>query len=401
MNKIFTVNLITLLLIGLLSSVCCAQPVSNRQYQTLEKSIDSLLEPGDIVGFSACIIKENDIVWSMSRGKADIENNIPVTENTVYELASLSKTVTGAAIMHLNEKGLFTLDEDVNRYLPFHIQNPFFPDVPITFRMLLTHTSSLTDVWSYIGELYGSGDQNSISLGEVIKNCYDTAGKHYSAENFSKYKPGDNWKYCNSNYVLIAYLVERISKRSFSEYTKENLFTPLEMNETSWFYSGLDTTHIAVPYQADTADEKKTVRIGHYSWPGYADGCLKTSVPQYAHFIEMLLNKGSYKGRQILKPETVSSILTPQTVKIPPYKIIPPMLDMGLAWMVTKNDSVKYFMHGGEGDGITTLAFFNPSTKSGAIMFLTGTYLKETGAYAQKPKRYTSILFPLLSDHIN
>jgi hypothetical protein len=113
------------------------------------------------------------------------------------------------------------------------------------------------------------------------------------------------------------------------------------------------------------------------------------------------MNQGKYKGKQILKPEIVKEILTPQNVKIPPYKIIPPMLDMGLAWMVTESGSQMYFMHGGEGSGITTLAFFDPISKKGVIMFLTGIYLKETGEYAAKPKRYSSILFNLFSNYLN
>ena len=385
----------------LLFMECHSQSINNIQYKALENSIDSILNSGDIVGFSACIVKEKEVVWSMVRGMADVENKIPVNTNTVFILASLSKTVTGAALIKLYDKGLFALDDDINGYLPFKIRNPNFPNVPITFRMLLTHTSSLNDNRDYINELYGPGDQRTISLGDIIKNCFDTTGSHYVTQNFLKFKPGDKWRYCNSNYVLIAYLVEQISEKPFSEYTKENLFQPLDMNETSWLFSDFDTTHIAVNYDIDTNDVNKNIRVCHYSWAGYPDGCLITSTPQFASFIIMLMNQGKYKGKQILKPEIVKEILTPQNVKIPPYKIIPPMLDMGLAWMVTESGSQMYFMHGGEGSGITTLAFFDPISKKGVIMFLTGIYLKETGEYAAKPKRYSSILFNLFSNYLN
>jgi len=376
-------------------------PIPSQQYKELENNIDSLLKPGDIVGFSACIIKNNEVVWSMVRGKADIENNIPVTPDTIFTLASLSKTVTGAALMQLFDKGSFALDDDINKYLPFKIRNPKFPDVPITFRMLLTHTSSLLDVRPYIKTLYGPGDQKAVSFGEIIKNCYKAKGKFYNADNFMKNKPGDGWMYCNSNYVLIAYLVELISKTPFPEYTKKYVFKPLEMNETGWFYADFDKARLAVQYEGDTPDIAKKQRVDPYGWPGYPDGCLKTTPYQYANFIKMLCNHGKYKGKQILKPETVSMILTPQNVKIPRFKIIPPTLDMGLTWIVTKDDSQQYFTHGGEGSGITTLAFFNPTTKTGAIMFLTGDYLKETGEFEKNPKRYTSLLFGLFAKYLN
>jgi CubicO group peptidase (beta-lactamase class C family) len=370
------------------------------EYSSLEQSIDSLLAPGDVVGFSACIIKDGRIAWTMNRGMADLENSIPVTDNTIFQLASLSKTVTGAALMYLFDNGKFLLDDDVNKYIPFEIRNPNFPDQAISIRMLLTHTSSLNDVRPYINKLYGSGDQRSVPFGEIIKNCFNPEGSYYSSENFLNAKPGEKWRYCNLNYVLIAFLVEQISRESFPDYTRKNLYGPLEMNETGWFYSDFDTTHIAVQYENDPLDVAKKVRVPQYSWPGYPDGSLKTSIIQFANFIIMLCNEGYFNDKQILKPETVSEILKPQNVKMPPIKIVPPMLDMGLTWMVTDGDSIRYFMHGGEGSGITTLAFFNPNTKTGAIIFLTGQYLREDGEFAQNPKRYSSLLFELFSKYL-
>ena len=134
-NKVAVSSLCVFFLLLLIE--CRSQSITDIKYKALENSIDSLLKPGDIVGFSACILKENEVVWSMVRGMADVENKISVNTNTVFILASLSKTVTGAALMHLYDKGLFALDDDINGYLPFKIRNPDFPDVPITFKCYL------------------------------------------------------------------------------------------------------------------------------------------------------------------------------------------------------------------------------------------------------------------------
>ena len=343
-----------------------------KNYKALENTIDSLIKQGDIVGFSACIVKDTCIKWSYVKGWADVENKLPVSENTLFQLASLSKTMTGSALMHLYEKGSFNLDDDVNMYIPFKIRNPRFLEIPITFRMLLTHTSSLNDNWDYIRTLYGPGDQTNLSLGEFLKNCYDPKGINYDTTNFSNYYPGEIWDYCNSNYVLIAYLIEQISKKPFNVYCKENLFKPLEMNETAWFYSEMDTTHIAVNYDRDTAAVGGKSRVYHYAWPGYADGCLHTSIPQFANFVIMLMNNGKFNGKQILKPETISLILSPQNVKGTPFRRKPPIVDMGLTWWILESGSKTFFIHEGGGSGIMTFAVFDPVNKIGTTVFLTG-----------------------------
>ena len=92
---------------------------------------------------SACVIVNESIVWSGGFGLYDIENNKMATTDPLYLMASISKTVTATALMQLYEKGHFDLDDDVNDFLPFSFRNPNYPENPITFRMLLSHRSSL------------------------------------------------------------------------------------------------------------------------------------------------------------------------------------------------------------------------------------------------------------------
>lgn len=366
---------------------------NNNVYINLEQNIDSLFSQGDLMGFSACIIKNNKIEWMYAKGMADNENNIPVSSSTVFMLGSTSKVFTGTALLQLYEEGKFDLDEDINKYLPFKIRNPNFPDSIITFRMLLTHTSSLKDVYPYIFELYGKGDQIGITFEEILRNCYYPEGSQYKVSNFAKFKPGEKWNYCNLNFILIAYLVERLSGKSFNEFTRKRIFNPLQMNETGWFYADFDTTHIAVNYQRNENDSIRLSRVNHYHWPGYADGCLHTSCIQLANFFQMLMNSGNYNGKQILKPETVSLMLSKQNISGTPVKFTPPIIDYGLSWMVTECNSRIYFMHGGGGSGIMTLVWFNPELKSGAIIMLTGDWNKDK-------MRYDSILFPLFCEYL-
>jgi CubicO group peptidase (beta-lactamase class C family) len=376
---------------------------NSNKYDSLEKSIDSLFIQGDLVGFSAGIIEGEKLVWTMTRGMADLKKGISVNINTLFVLGSLSKTVTGAALMTLYDKGKFALDDDIDLYMPFSVRNPNFPDIPITFRMLLTHTSSLYDNSKYISSLYACGDQTHISFEEYLRNCYTPEGSKYDSANFAKYKPGESWEYCNSGYVFIAYIVERISKQSFPDYCLASLFTPLEMNESGWFYNSLNIDHIAYNYISEEEAKKEqghpsidpeTINgknaVCHYSWPGYADGGLNTTPLQFANFMIMLMNNGHFKGEQILIPETVNLIFTPQNVQgmgsSPRYK----RLDMGLTWWLRETDTEYYFSHGGGGTGITTFAFFDPNKNYGAVFFLTGDW---------HDKAYDREIFDLFRKH--
>ena len=108
-----------------------------------DMKISFLMRIAGFPSLSACIIKDDQIIWSKGYGYYNLPEQKSATVDTNYLLASITKTIVGTALMQLYEQGLFSLDDDVNTFLPFDLQNPNFPDDPITFRMLLSHTSSL------------------------------------------------------------------------------------------------------------------------------------------------------------------------------------------------------------------------------------------------------------------
>ena len=106
-------------------------------------SYTHLVDKLNVVGLSISVIENNKISYSQGFGYADIDKSIKTDTNTIYRIASISKSITASAIMKLYEEGKFKLDDDINDYLNgFEVRNPNFPDEKITFRMLLTHTSS-------------------------------------------------------------------------------------------------------------------------------------------------------------------------------------------------------------------------------------------------------------------
>ena len=112
----------------------------------LDSLIDTIMIEKHLPGVATWASLYGEVIWQKCYGYANLEDSIPVADTTIFALRSISKTVTGTAIMQLWERGEFDLDEDINNYLPdtFEVNNPFYPDSIITFRMLMTHTSSIT-----------------------------------------------------------------------------------------------------------------------------------------------------------------------------------------------------------------------------------------------------------------
>ena len=200
--------------------------------------MEVLMKLSKFPSLSACIIEGDEVTWSKGYGFYDLESKKPATENTIYNIASITKTITGSALMQLWEQGLFDLDENVNNYLPFNLRNPYFPDDPITFRMLLSHSSSLNSETGENGFKYYfwfnfSGDPPlSFYPYPWLEEHLVPGGKwYYSARWSDSYYPGQYLMYANVNFDLVAYLVEIISGKPFLEYCDENIFLPLKMYE--------------------------------------------------------------------------------------------------------------------------------------------------------------------------
>jgi len=298
-----------------------------------------------IPGVAACIAKGGRIVWTGSYGQAIIERDIPVTDTTLFMLASISKTFTGAALLQLWEAGRFELDDDINDYLPFTVFNPHHPDSIITFRMLLTHTSSLKDNWEVMYAVYVYGD-SPIPLGEYVEEYFTPGGEYYSASaNFYTWAPGISWSYCNEAFALVGYLVETISGLSFSQYTQDSIFTPLGMRKTSWFLANLDTNNVAMPYHWNGT---AYLPQGYYGYADYPAGQLRTSSTELARHLIAFMSYGRIDTVRILDSTTVEEMTTIQYPGINSTQ--------GLVWFYNYTGGRWVWRHGGGDAGVSTLA---------------------------------------------
>ena len=161
-------------------------------------------------------------VFAGGYGVADLEHNIPITADTVFEPGSVSKQFTAAAVLLLEQQGKLSLDDPVRKYIP---EVPDYGS-PITIRHMIHHTSGLRD-WGSVAAITGW------PRGTVARNHDDVLEivRHQQALN---YTPGAEYSYTNTGYNLLAVLVSRVTGQSFAEFTRETIFTPLGMSSSSW-----------------------------------------------------------------------------------------------------------------------------------------------------------------------
>ena len=333
--------------------------------QDFDQAVIRQMSASKLPGAAFLAIRDGKVIYSKGYGFADLQTGRRVTPDTLFTIASISKTVTATALMTLYDDGLFQLDDDVNGYLPFEVRNPHYPDQPITFRKLLAHTSSLKDSDDYnsfytLYQPVGMED-SPIPLGEFVQDYFGEGGKYYDAKaNFSEDAPGEKYLYSNFAYALLGDLVERISDQLFDSYCREVIFEPLGMTHTTWMFRDVDHNLMAVPYSYQDL-QRNYKRVGFYGYPDYPSGSIKTSANEFVRFLNVFLNEGKTQdGMQLLKPKTAREMLRIQY----PEAGTP----VGLAW----HESNGIWMHTGGDIGMSTLAIIDPEKHLALLMFANG-----------------------------
>ena len=242
--------------------------------------------------------------------------NLPVTSDSRFRVASISKVFTATGYMQLVEEGKINLDEDVSRYLGFTLRNPSYPNKVITSRMLLSHTSSIRDY-----------PTPYVPFKSNVKSFFT------SADCWTRSKaPGSYFSYCNLNFVLLATIMEKVSGQRFDKYITKKVMKPLDIKgsfnlrdfsdsdlqkmgtlyrktkgESGRYYAQIDDRPIDLPSASMLSSYRPGTNAGIFS----PQGGVRISPEELGHMLEMMLNRGKYKGREILKPATVQLMEKP------------------------------------------------------------------------------------------
>ncbi|GGD29447.1 serine hydrolase domain-containing protein [Hyunsoonleella pacifica] len=350
---------------------------------SITNEIESLYDKAVFNGFAVSIVDSTGILYNRGFGYADVHKKKKYTENTVINIASISKVFIAAALLKAEEMGFVTLDDPINKYLPFEVVNPNYPDISITIRQLATHTSSIVDTDIYMQTCYVNKDDIPISeqlkryelyyqnpsknwmpLADYMRKVLKKDEAFYSLSTFPKRKPGALREYSNIGAALCALVVEYASNTPFNEFTKEHIFQPLNMNSTTWFIEEADSESYSKLYYDDE-------ELPYYKILSYPDGGLITSSTDLSKFLIELINGYSGKG-SILNASSYKTFFKSQLEQ----DALGGKDNFNVGLFIDKELAYNVIGHTGGDPGTNTMMFFNTENKTGRI-FITNTDSKK------------------------
>jgi CubicO group peptidase (beta-lactamase class C family) len=265
------------------------------------------------MGGTLVVFCENGIIENISIGKSDFSRNINSSVNTKYRIASISKTITAIAVMQLFEQNLLDLDDDISSILGYSVQNPNHPTIPITTRMLLSHTSSIIDGTTYSSFLGATVNNNPIpNLSEILT----ASGSFYTQGQFNNTIPGTYFNYSNINYVILGTIIEKVSNIRFDIYCKQNISIPLGIDASFNVNDLVDIDQLAVLYRkinsvwTPQSDNYQGIQPVFSNLNGYIPGTnggrfgpqggFRCSGQDLAKIFLVLMNNGNFNGDTLL-----------------------------------------------------------------------------------------------------
>ena len=350
------------------------------------KTFIDICNEAKVFGANIVVCNSNDILEKCSYGYSNIETKSESNENTIYRIASISKTVLAIGLMQLVEKNLVNLDDDISKYLGFKVRNPEYPDVPITVKMITLQTSSIQDGYddenpAYDDIIKGYNGINGTILDVSLETLLnDTTSEYYTKFTYGDYKPGTRFCYSNFGCGIMACIIEKASGTWYVEYMEENVFKPLGLDasyKSSRIQNKDRIADMYALYQSGLRTYKKENFINsklpifplgnNYRGPA---GGLFISMIDLSKIMRMFLNLGEFNGVRILKKETVEQMYQSEWIGSPyndDYR--------GKSIQMRIIDSINNFTlkgHTGGAYGVRSYMFFSIKHNIGACFITNG-----------------------------
>ena len=340
----------------------------------IDKDIDSLCRKLEVVGLELALIQDSNIVYSYTYGKAIKRDNSGKyffsefdRNSDLWKIASVTKNIIATAIMQLDEKGLLLISDDVNKYLPFELRNPSFPNEIITVQMLLSNRSS------------------------ILNDRYERL--NYQGVQYSLKKPGTEYIYSNINYLLLASIIENVTKESFDKYIVNNIFKPLEISAYFYPYNEIkdrliygkwmtnNQLSICDSYQAYKKIDRNNYRLCQDTKSLDPAGGLIISLPDMAKYVRFCM--GGYE--KILKDSTLMRMRLTQS-----NKSIYGLGTIDYSYVI-KGENL--YGHTGYSYGIYTCMIYCPKRKFGIVVFCNGLKINYKNAFSIIYKPIIKLLY--------
>ncbi len=320
------------------------------------EQLDKIAENHRCVGVQIAIINSGRITHHYEYGYQDKSAEIPVSIDTKIRVASISKVIVGMGVMSMRDMGVISIDEDVSKYWGSEIKNPEFPDDPITFKNIFTHTSSLTD--------FGYKKRATSALVENLSK----------KSSYMKIKPGDikAYDYNNSAMCAAGAIAGRAGNINFDQYIREYFFAPLGIDASFHANNIRNTDKISVVYNngVPTIRVQNFLDFAFYGGPAddysFYSGGMLISACDYAKLVCILLNDGEYDQMYYLTQQSIDQMLTAY------YQLE----DYDQCLVLRHRDDMfadrSLYYHNGNMAGVYSMICLDPETGDGMVIISNG-----------------------------
>jgi CubicO group peptidase (beta-lactamase class C family) len=321
----------------------------------IDSTNNRMMSLGISPGLGVVVVRDTQVMYMKGFGFADVAAQRPFTPQTVFYIASTTKSFTGLAAAILDEQKKFSLDAPLSRYLPsLQLKAPLRAD-SITIRSLLTHTHGISNSGPVTVRLAHTGEYaGNEQLARLLIH-------HGAAES------GTAFRYGNIGYNVATLAMDAHLRRGWKETLQSVLFTPLGMTSTSGYVSRFPRERLAMPYRFTTNGFQPTP-YGKFDSNMQSAGGLVTTLEDMSRWLEVHINDGRLNGKQVLPSAAVKEahkVLAPTDANVRGNK----MLGYGLGWNIMVMGTDTVLAHGGGFVGFTTHMSFIPGKRIGVAVF--------------------------------
>ena len=296
-----TKQIILALVAGAMLVTSCSSPMEKR----VDAAIQEVMQQYNCVGVTAVVLKDGEVIYDKAFGYKDLDTKEPLSTSHMMRIASISKSFTATGLMKQVEKGIISLDDDISDLIGFQIRNPHHPEVPITLRMVLSHTASIRDQ-----ENYSTLDHlNPAISGDCMASFYE-------------YKPGEGYNYSNLGLNLAGTILEKVTNVRFDQYVRDSIILPLglegghnidvlDSSRIASLYNYRNGAYVKAPAYGSVAHRLDNYTMG-YSAPMFSPtGGVKISTQDLAQYMKMHRNYGELNGVRMISEESAKTMQTP------------------------------------------------------------------------------------------
>ncbi len=289
------------------SAIMLLMPCLSLAETELDAAIDKLFKGHKTTGAALYVAKDGEIVYEHFYGWADQKAKIPVSADTYFRTASVTKMISAVHVMQLVEQGLLDLDENIGSYLEYSVTNPYADDAVVTLRHLMTHTSSLSPSGGYTKSY------------RLLSELVDDSEKQWN--NFRKYAPGSKYEYSNFGAGIMGSLIEAVTGKNLNDSVTDSLFAPLGMD--AGYHQTLvgNPDNIAALYSDQKQLQSSREKLLEDTWDASVNpdahyrktvGAVWMKGVDLCRMGMLLCQGGTLDGVTILQPETIALMQSDQ-----------------------------------------------------------------------------------------